>query len=345
MSEWKTNSQIDDIAAWLTERIQVNPRVAVLTHAKPDGDALGSTGALVRTLNQLGAEATAYYTGSCPPWTETLLGDTPRSLLANHDPAPSGEYGAVVVCDTGSWSQIGELSEFVKSQRENTAVIDHHLRGDAEVAPRLVIHTTAAAACEPVAELCAALTSTEPSKLPVKTATLLYTGLATDTGWFRFSSVTPTTLRLAANLLETGVDQPSLYAMIMQRDRPARLKLMAKALSSATFEADGEFVVLRITTQDMLDAHGSHDDTGGFADLALSITSVRATALVTEVEGEPIVKASLRSKPGEKMVNVSNVAASLGGGGHANAAGVKQQTSIDQAVANIVAAYEQERAK
>lgn len=342
MSDWTHNTTIPELAAWLTERISINPRVAVLTHAKPDGDALGSTAALVRTLNTIGADAHAYYTGSCPPWTARLLGDTPHTPLANNT-QPEGDFGAIVVCDTGSWSQLNHLDAFVRPHHAITAVIDHHLRGDGDMAPRRLIETHSAAACQPVGRLCAHLAGLTPSKLPVETASLLYLGLATDTGWFRFSSVTPDTLRLAADLLETGVDQPTLYAIVMQRDRPARLTLMARALTSATFEAGGEFVVMRLTNEDMQEARGTPDDTGGFADLALSITSVRATALVTEVEGEPVVKASLRSKPGPGMVNVSNVAARMGGGGHANAAGVKQTATLDQAVENIINAYHHER--
>lgn len=349
MSEWISNATVSDAVAWFDGR----ERIALVTHAKPDGDALGSTSALVRTLRTRGVDATAYYCGPMPTWAGEVLEGVPSEHLAGGS-LPTGEFDGVVVCDTGSWGQIDPLHDWVRERHDRCLVVDHHLRGDGEMSPLRLIDTKAAAVCEPVAHICAGLLGVGPASLDRATAGALYTGLATDTGWFRFSNVTPETLRLVASLLEAGADAAKIYAMVMQQDRPARLRLMAKAFSSATFEFGGEFVVMRLTAADIHEAKGGPEDTGGFADPALAIASVRAVCVLTEVEGSgggsggangggALVKASLRSKPGAGMINVSDLAASLGGGGHANAAGVKQRCGMDEAVANILAAYERVR--
>ncbi|MEO0512903.1 MAG: DHH family phosphoesterase [Planctomycetota bacterium] len=343
MSEWTPTTTAEEVAA----RLRDAGRVAVLTHAKPDGDALGSTGALVRSLNVDGARATAFYVGAMPLFSDALLGDTSHQHLTG-GAVPEGEFDAVVVCDTGSWGQLDALGDWVRGRADRTVVIDHHLQGDGEMSGSRLLETHAAAVCEPVADVCAAVLSRSMNGLPKEIATLLYLGIATDTGWFRFSSVTPRTLRTVADLVEAGADTVSVLSAVTQRDRPARLRAMARALASATFECGGELVVMRLTVEDIRAAKAGPEDLGGMQDAAMSIGSVRAVAIFVEVEspaGEgPLVKASLRSKPGEGMVDVSRVAGSLGGGGHANAAGVKQRVGMDEAVGNVLVAFERERA-
>jgi phosphoesterase RecJ-like protein len=117
----------------------------------------------------------------------------------------------VVIVDTGSWSQLHDYRPWIDAQHDKTALIDHHLSGNAEVSPRRLIDTGAAAACEIVAGLCVPLLGPGFARdLPREVAEPLYLGLATDTGWFRHSNVTPAVMRLAADLLEAGVDHERL---------------------------------------------------------------------------------------------------------------------------------------
>lgn len=341
MSGWTSNTD----AAGVVARLRAASRVAVVTHAKPDGDAMGSVGALVATLRSIGTDATGYFVGAMPLFAEDFAPMFPHVHL-DAGRLPAGEFDTVVVCDTGSWGQLDALADWVRERSDRTVVIDHHLRGDGDVGPTRWIDTSAAAVCEPIAELCAGLADTPITRLPADVATLLYLGLSTDTGFFKYSSVTPRTFRIAADVREAGADTTLVLQSVTQRDRPARLAAMARALASATFEFGGELCVMRLTAQDIHAAKAGPEDLSGIQDVAMSIGSVRAVAIFTEVEGqpEPLIKASLRSKPGDGMVNVSNVTASLGGGGHANAAGLKQKNvSMDQAVANVLKAYKAER--
>ncbi|MEM8758174.1 MAG: DHHA1 domain-containing protein [Planctomycetota bacterium] len=248
----------------------------------------------------------------------------------------------VVVVDTGTWSQLDELAEFVRNAAGRVAVVDHHLRGDPEMSDMRLLETSAAAACEPVADICQAVLGLEkPSELPTDIATLVYLGLATDTGWFRHSNVKPSTLRLAACLIEAGVKHAELFSSVEQSEKPARLKIIAAVLGSLELLDRERIAIMTLRTADIHAAHAGPEDTGGLADHGLRIQTVRVSATITEVEtggGPPRSKISMRSKPGPKMIDVNEVAATLGGGGHANAAGARLDCSVDEARARLVKA-------
>lgn len=334
----------EDAARWLAAK----SRVIVFTHARPDGDAAGTSLALVRALRARGQEASAHYVGPVPRWLRDFAGATPmhvsegveatHALLASLPP-----HDAVAVVDTGAWTQLEETRAFLTPRAADTLLVDHHLSGDAEVSPRRLIDPAAAAAAEVLAPLACALMNVDgPARLPRGVAEALFVGLATDTGWFRFSNTRPATLRLAAELMEAGVDQPALFEMIEQQDRAGRPRLLARALATLTLEAGETVALMKLTQADFEACRADSEDTGGFAHHALAVASVRVCVIATEVAGREgrgaLTKLSLRSKPGPGAVDVAAVAGRFGGGGHARAAGAKIAAPIDEALARVAAA-------
>jgi len=329
---WLTNTTLDDI----TEQLRDSQSVVLLTHDKPDGDALGSTLALARALTRLGVEATPVYFGAWPKRfdpivasTHTLmLGDEPDLDLLPKDPS------RIVIADTGAWSQLSKVRPWLEPRAERAVVIDHHLHGDTGTAPARHIETAAAAVCQTIAELCRRLLCVERiNELPGDIATPLYLGLATDTGWFRHSNVTPTTLRCAADLLEAGADHSALYRLTEQMERPSRLRIIGRALSSLSLCAEDAVAVMSITRGDLKDVGADSGDSGGLTDMLLSMAPVRVAACLTEVSPTR-TKISFRSKTGTDetpTIDVNKIARSLGGGGHAQAAGARLECAIDQA--------------
>ncbi|MCH7961875.1 MAG: DHH family phosphoesterase, partial [Planctomycetes bacterium] len=313
------------------------------THFKPDGDALGSTIAVDRALSLVGVEAKAWYYGSLPNWADQVTGNTPHKLLESSE-KPTQDADAVLILDTGSWAQLAEARPWLKGRADETIVIDHHLSGDPEVGAMRIIDTSAAAVCETVASLCVALLDVDdPENLPPTIAEPLYLGIATDTGWFRYSNVTPTTLRLAAALLEAGTDQPRVFRMVELCERVSRLRLMATALASLEFHNDGSIALMSITQKDLHAAKALPGDASGFADLALAVASVRIAGVLSEAptkDGvEPRTKISLRSKAlGDDSIDVNQVAGKLGGGGHARAAGARTPGTIAEVKAKLLEA-------
>lgn len=323
---WTSNTDLAAVATWL----RLCRRVVVLTHVKPDGDAVGSSVAATRAINLAlggvpGREvAVPWYWGPLPDWMKDVIGPTAYRFIdeqnrAEHDNREDPD--GVLIVDTGSWTQLHEVREWLLRRTDIAAVVDHHRQGDPDVAARRVIHGNAAAVCEPVAELCRLLLNVKSLReLPLEVAEPLYLGLATDTGWFRHSNVTPGVLRTAADLLEAGVHHSRLYQIVEQRDRVSRLKLMARALSSMELHDRDRVAVLTLTLKDFHDCHAASTDSAGFSELALTAEKVQVCVLITEAfvhEGDgSITKVSMRSKEGPDAVDVNAAAKALGGGGH-----------------------------
>ncbi|MDX2115419.1 MAG: DHH family phosphoesterase [Planctomycetota bacterium] len=330
--KYASNCTLEELAA----RLKSVQSAVILTHSKPDGDAFGSTLALARTLHTLGARATPLYLAPRQPRIEIVVAPThvlhegkgcfERPEVASAD--------AVVICDTGSWSQLAAAREFLQPRRERTMIIDHHAHGDAEIAALRHVEPRAASTCELMARLCGLLLNVpSAARFPPDIAEPLYLGVATDTGWFRYSSMTSATLRLAADLVDAGVDHNRLYRRIEQADTISRLRIIERALASLELIDDGRAAVMSISLRDVAETGASQDEVGGLTDLPQTLASVRVVAVLNELEGG-ITKASFRSKaaePGAPVIDVNALAQTFGGGGHRHAAGAKIAMPLEQA--------------
>lgn len=338
----QSTSTLDRIAATL----RAARRVIVLTHAKPDGDALGSTLAATRAINKRRpGTALAVYAGPYQAGLREVAKDTPcvfadpgKYGVATLDRALDPAADVILIADTCSWNQLEPFAPYIHSRKASGAkvcAVDHHVQGNADVAHELVADVAAAAACQPMAELCRLLLQVpRPSPLPPEIAEPLYLGLATDTGWFRHSNVSSGVLRLAGDLLDSGADHTWLYRTTEQQESVHRLKLIAAALASVELRLHERFAVMTLTLEDMRKAGAQPGETGGLTDFTQSLSSVRVSALLTEVpaehaaSGQAMVKISLRSKEG---VDVNAIAGALGGGGHVRAAGARVAMRIEDA--------------
>lgn len=340
---WQSNTSLSEMASMLrTCRTAV-----VLTHAKPDGDAIGSSVAVAHSLRRAGVNVECWFVGPSPRWLTNMTGGDSGGLnvreLSDAQGVPeSATPDAVVIVDTGSWPQLAEVRGFIEARLNAGAcvcVVDHHLRGD--VAARRLIDSTAASCTQVLAPLCCELVGcASPAALPKEIAEALYLGLATDTGWFRFSSVMPATLRLAAELMQAGVEHTRLYRMIEQQDHAARWKLFGRALRTLELHRSASVATMLLHIEDFEQTGATPNDTSGFADMMLTIASVELSCVLIEspsVSG-PLTKISLRSKPGERAIDVNELASRLGGGGHARAAGAKVNQAPEQAVRTLVEA-------
>ncbi|MBL0871272.1 MAG: DHH family phosphoesterase [Phycisphaerales bacterium] len=332
--------------------------VVITTHAKPDGDAAGSSLALARALIHKGVPAEVWHVGPFQGWLKTIAGDTPTRRISQDTPAASlssalpsdasNEPRAIVVTDTGSWVQLETLTPWLKPRTQRVMVIDHHLQGDADLSPRRLVETTAASATQVLAPVIDALLGLRADEaLPEPIARMLYLGLATDTGWFKFSNTSAAAMRLAARMIDSGVDHAGLYQLIDQQDAAVRPRLLGRALSSLRYFDENTIAFMALTGGDLRELSAGQEDTGGFAEPAMSVMSVRVVAVFTDAtragDAQPTTKVSLRSKPGTNAIDVAAVCASLGGGGHARAAGVKLKMEIPQAQEAVLQALRMKR--
>lgn len=329
---WTTNTSYSQMATAL----RGCTKVIVLTHAKPDGDAVGSSGAVVRALNLAAGREVArvWHAGPMPPWYALLMGATPSLVLPREGPDPDAEADAIVVVDTGSWPQLEHVRAWLSWQRESTYVLDHHVHGDADVGDARIIDTSAASAAQVVAPLCAALLGVKgAASLPSTVADALYLGVASDTGWFRHSNVSPAVFDFAADLLRAGARHSPLHQATEQQEGESRLRLMARALDSLRLLEGGQLAVMSLTLEDFAQTNAQPGESGGFVDLAMQVAKVRVSAVLTEVEsreGGRLTKVSLRSKEGENAIDVNRLTRAMGGGGHVRAAGARVPMTLAQ---------------
>ena len=177
-------------------------------------------------------------------------------------------------------------------------------------------------------------------------AEAIFVGIATDTGWFRHPSAGAEAMRVAARLLDIGVDKSRLYQMIEETARPQQLTLMARALASMEFALDGAVAIMTLRPGDFRESAGSVQDIAELVNVPMSVQSVRVSVLVAQISPNR-TKFSFRSKPdvpdasSVAMVNVNLLAQRFGGGGHVHAAGASVDMDADQARAALLAALEE----
>ncbi|MFA7236406.1 MAG: DHH family phosphoesterase [Phycisphaeraceae bacterium] len=359
---YASNTTLERIA----ERLRGATKVLLTTHAKPDGDAMGAVVALGAALESLGKRVERRIMG---PIAGNLAVLTSRTKIIEHqekkkgsDPFLIDEPDAIVVLDTGAWSQLETMRAWLEGpgRHMKTMVIDHHERGD-DVGAMLYVDSRAAAVCE----LAAALIDELGVKRDALMTDALFIGIATDTGWFRFSNTTAGTHELAATLVRDGANTAALYAAMEQADRPQKLALLQRALNSLRFVADGRAAVMVLRQSDFDETGARMDETERFVDVPQFVKQMEVVALVVGEKGR--TRLSLRSKPGTQGgarprkglalpwlgggegntsggVDVNELAGRFGGGGHQRAAGAKTDQPVDEVVRRLIAAIEERMA-
>lgn len=295
-------------------------RIALLCHLHPDGDALGSMLALGIGLRHLGADVVACWSEGVelPPTYRMLPG---RELLVPPSAFPRAPE-LLVTLDTSSPERLGDLEPVLDAARD-VLVIDHHAVGDGFGTERL-IDGSAAATAVVVEELLRRL----GVPLDAEIATCLYTGLTTDTGSFKYASTTPAVHELAARLLNTGIRHDVLARQIWDTNPFGYLRLLGAALNRAAIEpeaAGGLGMVWTWTSRDELDSYGlTMPEIEGFIDVLRTADGAEVAA-VCKGDSDGTVKVSLRSKG---RIDVSEICAALGGGGHRFAAGFTSELGV-----------------
>jgi len=337
MMEYTTNTTPKEIA----DRIRAARRTAIITHSKPDGDAIGSTLALKRMLDGLSKQSDILLVGPIETALLEIIKPTPF-LLCDEEQQPDEDYDLVVSLDTGSWSQLETIEHWLRPQHEHTIVIDHHARGDDIAALRLV-DTKCAAATQvlfPVLEKLGGPITGEQGGI----AEALFVGIATDTGWFRFQNADTDAFQFAARLLALDVDKARLFETIEATARPQRLRVLSSALNSIEYLADGAIALMSITADDFMATGAEPEDLTGLVNEPLCIGAVRVSILLTERE-PGVTKMSFRAKPktpGAVFVNVNTLAQNFGGGGHIHAAGARVKKTMEAVRVDLLSLVETE---
>lgn len=289
----------------------------VTSHARPDGDAVGSVLGCVHLLRAMGKRAVGILRDGVPKIYRHL----PGALEIMETTNLSGAYQAAVVleCEGVERSQVEGL------QRLFLINIDHHATASNYGNVNWVVPTAAA-----TAELLYHLALSANVPITREMATCLYTAVLTDTGSFCYSGTNESTFELARQLVSHGADPVGIAQSVYFSNPPSKMKLLGRALSRLQ-RSDG-VAWMFITRQDMLDIGAKEEDCEGVVNYALGIDGVEAAAFFREV-GDGKFRVSLRSKG---KLNVAQIAETFGGGGHSCASGHAVDGPLENAMQAVL---------
>jgi len=302
-------------------------RFLLTCHILPDADAVGSMLGLADVLLSLGKEVYLYNRDPVPEQLRFLPGAaTIQSAL------PTGaSFDATFVTDTAARSLLPRQFPG-PSVTGPVVIVDHHVAHDG-FGDVVVRDVTACATAVVVMHLAVAL---GVNPLPKSASAPLYTALVADTGGFRYPGTTAETLRIAADLLDTGVDPWQVASQVFEGWSMARMRLLGLAINAIKTEYDGRVAVISVP-QSMLNEAGATDEMAeGLVEYGRMLKGVEIAIMLWErraradegCAGTTLTRLSLRSAGN---ADVARLAVALGGGGHRTSAGATLTQDIETA--------------
>lgn len=302
-----------------------NDRFLVVSHVSPDGDAVSSTLAVGLMLEALGKSFVMANADPVPGKFACLNGF--RDIQPAGGKAKSEfSYEHVIAVDCADYERIGAAADWFAPDRQ-LLNIDHHATNDGYGNVRL-IRPDAASTTELLYELIEALGIGWSKPL----AECIYTGLLTDTGGFRYSNTTPRVMEIASRMLSYGVVGHELAEALLERMPYSQVQLLRRALATLTFDCDRQICWMVLKLDDLAKSEASHEHSDGIVNYARNIEGVRVGLLFKETSHDE-VKVSFRS---DGSVDVAAFARTIGGGGHARAAGCTLRMPVEKAVVSVV---------
>jgi phosphoesterase RecJ-like protein len=311
----------------IAKELRDNKRFLLTTHVNPDGDAIGSLGALALVLEDLGKEVVAYCQDEIPGFLRFL----PYSeRIVREIPGPNG-FDVAVVLDCGELDRIGNAAEALQ-QVEKIIHIDHHSSSDDFGQLNLVRPE-----CSSTAEILYEIFQAIPASLSSEAAENIYTAILTDTGSFRFANTTARALDIAAEMVALGVAPDKIASEGYDSMSPERLQLLALSLDTLTLRANGRLATMQVSRRMLEETKTSVMDTDGFVNYPRGINTAEMAIFFREMDSGK-VNVSLRSRGG---LNVAEFARNYEGGGHHNAAAFRAEGSLTEVVEEVLAAAEE----
>jgi phosphoesterase RecJ-like protein len=305
----------------VSEELRTRDRFLLTAHEGPDGDALGSLLGLHKVLTQLGKDSVMFMAAK-----EFPLPVEYRFLPLEevfHEPPADMADRTVIFLDCGNVDRVPV--DWLTAGGNDVINIDHH-HDNTRFGDINLVEVGASCTAEIVYDLARLL----EAKITPEIASALYVGLITDTGKFMYENTNAHTHRVAADLIEAGVDVDDTYRRLYEHVPLEKLRLVSRALDGITSHCDGALAISYITLDDYEATGAGEEMTEGLIDNLRSIDGVKVAAVIRDLgnRGRAARKVSLRSSAGE--VDVSAIARLNGGGGHKRAAGFSTDLEFDE---------------
>ena len=307
-----TTTAIETIRAQIAEELHRRQRFVITSHARPDGDAIGSSLAMAFALRALGKQVRVVSRDEPPPPMLVFPGVEEIEVTDRVD--DPGD--AVIVMECGDLKRTG-----IEGLESGFVInIDHH-PGNTLYGAMNWFDLSAAACGEMVFDLVRDL----DVPLTFEIASHVYIAILTDTGSFHYSNITPRTFEICRLCMEAGVNPPAVARSIFDSNNLGRLKLFGAVLSKMQLDASGRIATVFVDQKLATDCGGTYEDTEGLINLPLTVKDILAVVFFKE-NGPEDWRVSMRSK-GE--IDINFVAKQFGGGGHKNASGCSARGSFE----------------
>jgi phosphoesterase RecJ-like protein len=307
----------------IADAIKQANRIAILSHVRPDCDAIGSQLALGLSLKILGKEVVG--------WNEDGLPESFRFLeksdFVTRPPSEPEEFDLAIALDTASQQRLGTTLGAIRRAKQ-WINIDHHASNPG-YGNLVYIDTRAPATGQIVYEFL----RTEDLPLTLAAAGALYAAISTDTGSFRYANVTARTFEIAAELLKTGVDAAAIGNKLYESYPKRRVQLLGQILPEAVFEANDRIASMALTNEIKQRLGIQPDDIDGLIDYVRSVDTVVVAVFFEELP-EGRIRLSMRSK--DDRVDVNKICGEFGGGGHPRAAGARMRGNLEEVRSKVL---------
>jgi len=308
----------------VAERLRVGRRFLVIGHIRPDGDDISSVASLVAILRKAGKTAEGCIADRIPDFFLRLSGD---GLTRGVEELRSYSHDTSITVDASDLSRIGDAVGLLKGGIPDVT-LDHH-KTNAGFGMTNFCDPSYAATAMIVYEIGERLVEFDPVL-----SEMLLLGIATDTGFFRYSSADERVFSYAASLIRHGASITRIAEAVLEHRTLNEIHLHADMFKTLKISADGRLATAHVTAE-MIERNGcTEDDTPGLVGQLRSIGGVEVAIMFIEWP-RGMAHISLRSK---NRVDVSEIALRLGGGGHARAAGCSlSDAKLDELMNDVIA--------
>ena len=310
--------------------IRQHQRFLLTSHIRPDCDALGSELGMAEVLEALGKQV-RIVNGQATPPNLRFLDPRQRIQTLGQDVPPDAlnAYDVLMVLDTSAWVQLGPMGDVLRTTAAHKMVLDHHLSADdlgAEMFKDVDAEATGRLVLDAAEQLGVPLTPA--------IARPLFAAIATDTGWFRFSSTTGGTLRAAGKLVDAGASPGEIFAGLYEQDTLGRVRLRGVILARVQCEQNGRLVHTHVRKEDFEQSGALPSDTEDVINMTLAVAGTEVAVIFVEQPGGGF-KISFRSRG---KLDCRLLAEQFGGGGHKAAAGASVTGRLEEIQPRILAA-------
>lgn len=295
--------------------IDKSEKIAVISHIKPDGDNLGSLTAMSESLRLYGKDVDSIIIDSIPSNLKFLYG------LDNYTSDINSNYDLLIMLDSSDENRLGSAKILIENSTK-VFNIDHHISNEMNYDYNKVEPTRSS-----TGEILYVFLKENNLPIDKNVAESIFTAITSDSGSFRYDTVSSNTFKIAAELLEYDIDRDKINRNLFSSNSVAKVKLLETALERLEFYKDGKIGLTYLLEDDFTKFNAEDSDSDGIVEFIRDIDSVEISIYLRQVKNE--FKGSFRSVE----YNVEPIARKLGGGGHKRAAGFSiKSNDIDEVI-------------